>query len=125
MISDSFRKKFDAWLDRALAKPVPAHVVAFNFNLSEPWSVELIGADRYSEEDADWACPPEAFRPKGKKLRLPESECGSDWQSVLEAAKSLVVSFLDRGSSGSERLRQAQGVTVGFVDGDLHKVWPR
>lgn len=123
-VSASFQEKFNAWVDKALAKSPPESVVAFSFNLAEPWCIELVGADRFSDDDSDWACPPEAFRAKVKNLNLPESDVGSDWQSVLEASKSMVSAYLNRESPGRDRLRNAVAVVVGFVDGDLHKVWP-
>ena len=123
-VSASFQEAFNAWLDKALSKRVPESIIAFSFNLAEPWRVELVGSDKYSDGNPDWACPPEAFRAKVKKLGLPESEVGSNWESVLEAAKSLVTAYLNRASPGSDRLRRAVAIVVGFVDGDLHKVWP-
>jgi shikimate kinase len=123
-VSAPFQEKFNAWIDKALSKPVPESVIAFSFNLAEPWCVELVGADNYSDDDSDWACPPEAFRTKGKKFALPESEVGSKWQPVLEAAKSMVSAYLNHPSPGSDRLKKAVAVVVGFVDGDLCKVWP-
>lgn len=124
MISAELQNQFNEWLDRALAKPVANDIIAFSFNLFEPWSIELVGARFYSETDEDWACPPEAFRAKVKKFRLPNSEVGDTWQSALEGAKALIAAYLDRPSSGSERLKQAQAVVAGFVDGNLDKVWP-
>lgn len=124
MPSTPFQGAFNAWADRALAGPVPSEVAAFSFNLAEPWCVEVIGAARYSDDDPDWACD-EVFRPESENLDLPESEVGADWEAVLESAKELVSRYLDRPSAGSVRLKKAAAVAVGFVDGELHKVWPR
>lgn len=123
MTIPSFQSKFDAWLDGALSQPIPSSVVAFSFNLAEPWCIEVIGSDRYSDDDADWACE-ESFRPDGEPLSLPESEVGGDWELVLQAAKRLVSVYLDRPSAGGALLRRAEAVAVGFVDGDLDRVWP-
>jgi hypothetical protein len=125
MASDAFQHVFNAWLDRVLAEPVPEIVIAFSFNLAEPWCIELVGFDWFSDDDPDWGCPPEAFRPAVGDLDLPEEEVGEDWQSVLEAAKSMVSAYLDRPSPGRDRLRKAVAVAIGFVDGELHKFWPR
>lgn len=124
MSISTFQSEFDTWLDSALSQSIPPSVVAFSFNLAEPWCVEIIGADRYSDDDPDWACE-ESFRPNLKQLSLPKSEVGETWQAVLESAKSLVAAYLDRPSAGSAILRRAEAVAVGFVDGDMHKVWPR
>lgn len=123
MTISPFQSEFDTWLDRALSQPIPSSVVAFSFNLAEPWCIEVVGSDRYSDADPDWVCE-ESFRPDLEQLSLPESEVGETWELVLEAAKRLVVAYLDRPSSGSAVLRRAQAIVVGFVDGDIHRVWP-
>ena len=99
-------------------------VVAFCFNLAEPWCIEVVGSDRFSTDDPDWACK-ESFRPGVKKLDLPESEVGSNWQAVLMEAKGIVSAYIDRPSAGSSLLKRALAVSVGFVDGELERVWPR
>lgn len=106
---------FDTWLDGALSQPISSSVVAFSFNLAEPWCIEVVGSDRYSEDDADWACE-ESFRPDVAQLSLPESEVGGTWELVLEAAKRLVSAYLKRPSAGSTVLRRAEAVAVGFVE---------
>jgi len=123
MATSTFQLQFDAWLDRALSQPIPPSIVAFSFNLAEPWCIEVIGSDRYSEDDPDWACE-ESFRPEVESLPLPALD-GTSWELVLEDAKRVVSSYLDRPSAGSTVLRRADAVTVGSVDSDLHKVWPR
>jgi hypothetical protein len=124
MTSSTFQSKFDAWLDDALSQRISPSVVAFSFNLAEPWSIEVVGSDRYSDDDPDWACE-ESFRANVEQFALPASEVGATWEVVLEATKHLVGSYLDRPSAGSVRLRKAEAVVVGFVDGDIHRVWPR
>jgi hypothetical protein len=124
MSASTLQSEFDAWLDDALSHPIAPSVVAFSFNLAEPWCIEIVGSDRYSDDDSNWACE-ESFRPDVEQLALSESEVGETWEVVLEAAKRLVTSYLDRPSPGSAILRRAHAVTVGFVDGDLHGVWPR
>ncbi len=124
MATSTFQSTFDTWLDTALSEPIPASVVAFSFNLAEPWCIEIIGSDRYSDDDPDWACE-ESFRPDVEDLVLPESEVGDTWEVVLEAAKRLVAAYIERASAGSAILRRAEAVAVGFVDGDSDRVWPR
>src|SRR5580698_6263350 len=115
MPSDTFQSTFNAWLDKALAEPIPPGVIAFSFNLAEPWCIEVIGSESYEEEDSDWACE-EAFRPELENLSLPESEVGSEWESVLEESKKIVARYLDRPSAGSDLLKKSTAVVVGFVD---------
>lgn len=124
MTTSPFQSKFDTWLDGALSQPIPVSVVAFSLNLAEPWCIEIVGSDRYSVDDPDWACE-ESFRPEVQRLSLPESEVGDSWEAVLEAAKRLVSAYLDRQSPGSTILRRAEAIAVGFVDGDLEIVWPK
>jgi len=124
MVTSTFQSVFDTWLDSALSQPIPSSVVAFSFNLAEPWCIEVVGSDRFSDDDPDWACE-ESFRPDVEQLSLPESKVGETWELVLEAAKRLVSAYLDRPSAGSAVLRRAEAVAVGFVDGDIHRVWPR
>ena len=124
MASASFQSTFNTWLDNALAYPIPSGVIAFSFNLSEPWCIEVIGSDRFSADDSDWACE-ESFRPDVKNLRLSDSEVGSNWEAVLEEAKKIVLQYIYRPSTGSKILRGAAAVSVGCVDGELLKIWPK
>lgn len=124
MATTTFQSEFDSWLDGALSQPILSSVIAFSFNLAEPWCIEIVGAGRYSDDDPDWACE-DSFRADVEHLDLPESEVGSNWEAVLAEAKSMVSAYIDRQSAGSDILKSAVAVTVGFVDGDLHKVWPR
>jgi hypothetical protein len=47
MSSQDYQTSFNNWLDNALSQEIPSEVVAFAFNLSEPWSVEVHGTDRF------------------------------------------------------------------------------
>ena len=53
-------ERFAEWLDIVLNTELPNELTAFCFNLYEEenytWSVELIGASQFDEEDSDWAC---------------------------------------------------------------------
>jgi hypothetical protein len=123
MTTVAIQTSFDTWLHGELSNPIPETVVAFNFNLAEPWSIEIIGCDSYSEDDSDWACD-ESFRSGNLPFLLPASVVGSSWESVLEAAKGMVAAYLAMRSAGSDRLRKAEAVGIGFIDGDLHRVLP-
>lgn len=123
MPTPAFQTKFDTWLDESLVGAADEEIVAFSFNLGEPWSIEVIGCGSYDEDDDDWATD-EVFRPETECLELPESEAGDDWESVLEFAKLLIQAYLGRPGAGSAALKGSSAVAVGFVDGDLHKLWP-
>jgi len=98
--------------------------VMFSFNLTKPTTIEVIGSESYRDDDPDWASE-EAFRPEIEDLPLPPPERSKDWDAVLECAKVLIYAYLDRPSVGSAILKRSQAVAVGFIDGDLHRVWPR
>lgn len=124
MPSPSFQADFNAWLDAVLARTIPGTVVAFCFNLSEPWRLELVGAGSFSAEDDDWACD-EVFTSRGNDLDLPEKEVGCTWEEVLASAKTLLVAYLGRNSPGSAVLKSRNAVAVGFVDGELEVLWQK
>lgn len=109
MVTQEFQSQFDTWLDTVLRQPIPSSVKAFNFNLAEPWCIEVIGADRYSESDSDWACE-ESFLPKTEALPLPNNEVGTTWTVVLGEAKRMVSAYLDRPSAGSTILKKVDAV---------------
>lgn len=124
MAHPPFQSVFNEWLDRVLAEPIPPGVIAFSFNLTKPTTIEVIGSESYREDDSDWASQ-EAFRSKVDDLTLPAPERSKDWDAVLEFAKKSIFGYIERPSAGSAILRRATAVAVGFIDGDLHKVWPR
>lgn len=45
---------------------IPADIIAFSFNLYEPYGIELVGTKWFDEENEDWACD-EEYRPLQKK----------------------------------------------------------
>ncbi|MBR5948731.1 MAG: hypothetical protein IKZ82_08835 [Clostridia bacterium] len=56
-------QEFEEWLNSLLSQPLPINIAAFCFNLYENtdeqeagFSVQLIGAERFDVEDANWAC---------------------------------------------------------------------
>jgi hypothetical protein len=123
MYTSTFQSAFNTWLDHALAEPIAPEVIAFSFNLTKPNTIEVIGAKFYRDDDPDWASE-EAFRPETSDFSLPSPERQKDWAVVLECAKRAIYTYLERASTGSAILKKATAVAVGFIDGDLHKVWP-
>ncbi len=114
---------FAKWLDRILAEGLP-EAAAINFNLYEDhdnhWSIQLIAAERYDEEDSDWACE-EVFT-TGEDLFTWQEAC--EWEKVLCTGKELVMQYLNEGQF-SELLKSFQAVAVGFVDGDLEILYQK
>ena len=123
MIAEKFQTSFAAWADSIMEEAPTDGVVAYTFNLAEPWSIELVGCGSFDEDDPDWACD-EVYRPETDSFPLPEEQFGTTWEQVLANAREMVVSYLGGSSSGASRLRAATAVGIGFVDGDMDIVWP-
>lgn len=126
-MSDSFDSSLTQWLGDVLPDTAPQGVVAFSFNITESknWLVELIGASSYKADDADWACPPEAWSSAPSRLAISRSIAGDSWESAQCFIVERVRYFLQNSESAQASiLRSATAVCVGFVDGDLNQVWP-
>ena len=123
MASD-FQNTFATWLESSLRAPIPDGVVAYTFNLAEPWCIEVVGCDRYDADDPDWACD-EVFRPEQGDLELPSDDFGDDWETVLERSMSMVSRYIEGDTPASKILKASRAVAIGFVDGDSHLIWPR
>jgi hypothetical protein len=119
-----FQGKFATWLEASLAEPVPDGVVAYTFNLAEPWCIEIVGCDRYDANDPDWACD-ELFRSRQGELYLPSEIFGDDWEIVLERSIAMVGQYLEGDHPASSVLKASQAVAIGFVDGESHLLWSR
>ena len=121
MTSLDGQTSFNNWLDIVLSQKIPTDVLAFSFNLSEPWSVEIVGTDRFDESDPDWACD-EIFRPKQANFKIHGFPESIGWEQVLDFVRKALVNYLSRPSAGSSILRNSKGIGLGFVDGDLEIV---
>lgn len=122
----SFEQKFREWANRSLAEEIPSKVKAFSFNLYETgaeFAVELIGAGSFDADDSDWACD-EVFEPIQRQLPIPVAFSGREWEQCLQSMRKLVSVYLDSNEPGAKVLRKAQGVGIGFVDGDMHLLTP-
>ncbi|BCV35900.1 hypothetical protein [Shewanella chilikensis] len=119
-----FESRLFEWINQALADGMPPRVKAFNFNLFETgpdFGIELIGSSEFDEADSDWACE-EVFEPKQRQLRIPLSYSGGDWEQCLESMKAAIQVYLQTDEPGAAILHQAEGIGIGFVDGDLELV---
>jgi hypothetical protein len=104
---------------------MPSGLAAFNFNLAEAYKkfqADVIGAMHYDPDDRDWACK-EAFASESRFFDLPHAEVGSRWQDVQQLVFRFVADYI-RTAPSSSPLRSVTAVTVGFVDGELERVWP-
>ena len=118
---------FETWLVSVLPDRMPADVRAFCFNISQTidsFVVEVIGSSLYDPADGDWACE-ETWTCRPAKSELPFASVGNEWERVLDLVVQLVSSVLHTSTAPRiESLRKAEAVAVGFVDGDLARVWP-
>ena len=122
--------RFFSWMDEALSRPLPASTEAFHFNLYEGEDsvhVQLIGTEAFNPAEnpsTDYWPAAETFSTGEDIFEVPFDVAGSDWREWLRSLIDLIDSYLARGAR-SALLRSAQGVGVGFVDGDMHVLWRR
>ena len=117
MDGQEFYGEFSAWLDEVLKEELPQGIAAFNFNLYEgedAFDIQLIGASRFDE----------AFSSEEDVYYLPRESEDIEWQEGLSCAADLVDLYLDQGQYAG-KLKAAQAVAIGFVDGDLTILYTR
>ena len=125
-----FSEEFENWLASAFAVDVPDTVVAYSFNIFEidssdaKYGIELIGAGEFDADDMDWACD-EAWVPNPRALCIPLAFANGEWEACLVSAKQLVQRSLGSASHASTKIKTAEAVAIGFVDGDLELIWQR
>lgn len=129
-IDEKFEDLFHAWLNCALTESlIPANVKAFSFNLGYPagfddveFDIELIGANRFSLTDQDWACD-EVWEPTQRRLNVPTSYSTDDYDVFLSKMKLLIEKFLSSDNPATRKLQNSEAIAIGFVDGPLDLVW--
>lgn len=110
------------WLADCLAEfPPPESIVAYNvglFETDEGFCAYLAGAAAYDADDDNWAVDP-PYKPA--YFPLPSFAYPFDgWEACLENVISSVSSAL--ASPSLSTISGANAVTVGFDDGDLHRI---
>jgi hypothetical protein len=123
MNNDIF-KDFSEWLDKVLEENNFDSVFAFNFNLYEgidEYHVQLIGSDKFDEDDADWACS-EIFTTGENIFKIDSKHTGEEWYDALDFCIKIVTGYLRNGKN-KDRILEKRGVGVGFVDGDLYVIY--
>lgn len=112
--------KVSAWLDHVLEQNIPDEVAAFCFNLyddgNHAWSMELIGTERFDENDDDWPC--DEIADFGTREGLLRWDKEAEWFFILEEVKVVLSEYLKKGRF-ADVLKSKEGVGVGFVDGDI------
>lgn len=113
MLKEKLRELI-ANLDR---KKIPKRVVAWHFDLSEPYALQLAGSSSYDADDEDWACEDEdEFYPQESYLELDFLK-NLSWEEVLQAVSQALREL--RGEMADAKLFKYEHIAVGFVDGDL------
>jgi hypothetical protein len=125
-MNDGVARKFHAWLDETFAGSVPAGIVAFNVNLYDsPFAAEVVGSTYFDPDDEDWVCE-EAWTPsRPSRFDFPKGTERIPWAERLVEVATLLRQWMDTGNAAAAKLRDAEAVTVGFVDGNLTIVHQR
>lgn len=96
-------------------------IEGFSFNLIEScgdFSIELVGTASFDEDDQDWACD-EIFEPNRRAISIPEKYSGLQWEICLDNMQTLLIDYMKSNEKGALVLQRAEGIGIGFVDGDL------
>ncbi len=117
-------EEFAKWLGIVLAEGLPDEAAAVCFNVYEDggdgWSIQLIAAAYFDEDDEDWACD-EVFTTGEVLFRWQEK---AKWNKALKTAKELISDYLENGRY-AEILKQFDAVACGFVDGDIQILYKK
>ena len=114
----------ETWLNAILQQVVPAEIVGVNFNLYEDfepggeksWSMELVGTGSFDKEDEDWACDEVCdFGTRETPFCWREN---AEWDMILEKIVQILRKYMSEGLFAG-KLKQCDGVGVGFVDGNI------
>ena len=88
-------KAFEKWLNGVLEENMPIPGVALNFNLYEEadfcWSIQLIGASCFDEEEEDWCCE-ETFCSGENRFSWKQH---AEWEEILDV--SMIRQYISNG----------------------------
>ena len=117
-------KAFEKWLNGVLEENMPIPGVALNFNLYEEadfcWSIQLIGASCFDEEEEDWCCE-ETFSSGENRSSWKEH---AEWEEILDVSCEMIRQYISNGKY-AEALKKYEAIAAGFVDGDLEILYQR
>ncbi len=114
---EALKQKLRELLEGLEREQIPKRVIAWHFDLYEPYALELAGSSSYDADDDDWACEDEdEFYPQSSRLQL-EFLSELSWRQVL---KMLVQALRElREQMPDAKIFKCKHVAAGFVDGDL------
>lgn len=123
-INTKLYEDFEKWLNSVFEKDIPNDVAALNFNIYEDtnsyWSIEVIGASSFDEDNDDWACDEVTdFQTIDNQFSWKEE---ADWEDILAKIVELLHKYLEVGYY-SNKIRKVNGIGTGFVDGDIELVY--
>lgn len=114
------------WLDSVLNTEIPEGTKGFIFNLYDDedgqWSLELVAASRFDENDPDWGC--DEITDFGTRDEPFSWEEETGWEAVQEEVSDALAEYLAGGEYAGV-LKSVEGVGVGFVDGELELLYVR
>ena len=117
----SFTDTFSEWIHQSIFAHEVSAIRGYAFNLIEDggdFYIELIGSETFDEVDPDWACD-EQFEASPRSIPIPSELHCSDWERCLENMRGVVTKYLAEDFPQAQILRDAEGVGIGFIDGDL------
>ena len=114
---EALKQKLRELLEGLEREQIPKRVIAWHFDLYEPYALQLAGSSSYDADDDDWACEDEdEFYPQSSRLQL-EFLNELSWRQVL---KMLVQALRElREQMPDAKIFKCKHIAVGFVDGDL------
>lgn len=114
---EALKQKLRELIEGLEREQIPRRVIAWHFDLYEPYALQLAGSSSYDADDDDWACEDEdEFYPEYSRLQL-EFLNELSWRQVL---KMLVQALRElREQMPSAKIFKCKHVAAGFVDGDL------
>ena len=114
---EALKQKLRELIEGLEREQIPKRVIAWHFDLYEPYALQLAGSSSYDADDDDWACEDEdEFYPQSSRLQL-EFLNELSWRQVL---KMLVQALRElREQMPDAKIFECKHIAVGFVDGDL------
>ncbi|SHI44298.1 hypothetical protein SAMN05444363_0581 [Flavobacterium terrae] len=125
-LSMNLNNQFEEWVKNINSnEKIENNIKAFNFGLFETengYTMYLIGAKEYKENDDDWATVVD-FEPTDKYFEMDKSIIkDKDWKEVLKLSTDLVSDYVKSKGFENSFLKNAEVITVGFDDGDLIRI---
>ena len=114
---EALKQKLRELLEGLEREQIPKRVIAWHFDLYEPYALQLAGSSSYDADNDDWACEDEdEFYPQSSRLQL-DFLSELSWRQVL---KMLVQALRElREQMPDAKIFECKHVAAGFVDGDL------